>query len=167
MDIYILRHGEAQPRSGDLPEADRKLTPKGRRDVERVARLARAAKVQPDLVLSSPYSRAKETAQVAIEAFERKPPLVETPALVPDGSSKQVWKEIKSHSNSRQLLLVGHEPQLSDLAGYLLASPALRLDLKKGALVSIRMDRLGAEPQGELKWILTPGLIRPAKKLRL
>jgi len=164
MDIYILRHGEAQPRSEDLPEADRKLTPKGRRDVERIARLAREAKVQPDLVLSSPYTRARETAQIALRAFEPKPPIVETPALLPSGAPKHVWKEIKSHSVSQQLLVVGHEPQLSGLIAYLLASPALRLDLKKGALVRLRMDTLGAEPNGELKWILAPGLVRPALK---
>jgi phosphohistidine phosphatase len=164
MDIYILRHGEAQPRSEDLPEAERELTQKGRRDVERIARLAWAAKVQPDLVLSSPYARAKQTAEIAIQAFESKPDLVETPVLVPSGSPKQVWREIKSHSKSRQLLLVGHEPQLSDLVAYLLVSPALRLDLKKGALVRIRVDQLGVEPHGELKWVLTPGLVRPVRK---
>lgn len=167
MDIYILRHGEAQARSEDLPEAERKLTPQGRRDVKRVVRLARAAKIQPDLVLSSPYARAKQTAQIAIQAFEPKPPLLETPVLLPNSSPQQVWKEIKSHSDSRQLLLVGHEPQLSDLVAYLLASPALRLDLKKGALVRISTDRLGVEPHGELKWVLTPALIRPEKKRRL
>ena len=163
MDIYILRHGEAQPRSKDVAEADRKLTPQGRDDVERVSRLARAANVQPDLVLSSPYARARQTADVAMRGFAKpRPPLVETPALLPDSSPKQVWKEIKSHSGSCELLLVGHEPQFSELVAYLLASPALRLDLKKGALVRIRMDRLGEEPHGELKWILTPGLIRSA-----
>ena len=167
MDIYILRHGEAQLRREDLPEADRKLTPKGRRDVERIARLARAAKVQPDLVLSSPYVRARETAQIAVRAFEPKPPLVETPALLPNGTPKQVWKEIKLHSDSQQLLLVGHEPQLSELVAYLLASPALRLDFKKGALVRIRMDQLGVEPHGELRWVLTPGLIRRVEKVSL
>jgi phosphohistidine phosphatase len=167
MDIYILRHGEAQPRSEDLPEADRKLTPKGKLDVERVARLAWAAKIQPDLVLSSPYARAKETAQIAIRVFQSKPPLLETPALLPNSSPKQVWKEVKSHPDAQQLMLVGHEPQLSDLVAYFLASPELLLDLKKGALLRIRMDGLGVEPHGELKWLLTPGLIRPAKKLRV
>ena len=167
MDIYILRHGEAQPRSKDVAEADRKLTPQGRDDVERVSRLARAAKVQPDLVLSSPYARARQTAEVAIQAFERlKSPLQETPALLPGGSPKQVWKEIKSHAGSRQLLLVGHEPQFSELVAYLLASPTLRLDLKKGALVRIRMDQLAGEPHGELKWVLTPGLAKSATKRR-
>src|ERR1051326_3095816 len=164
MEIYILRHGEAQPRSEGVPEADRKLTPKGRRDVEGVAQLARAAKVQPDVVLSSPYSRAKETAEIAIRAFDAKPNLAETTALLPESSLKQVWKEIKSRSKSGQLLLVGHEPQLSALVAYLLGAPELRVDLKKGGLVRIQMDRLAAEPHGELKWILTPGLARPAKK---
>ena len=158
IDIYVLRHGDAQPRAEGLPEADRKLTPKGRRDVDRVMRHARAAKVKIDLALTSPYRRAIETAEIAVKVLDPKPRLVETSALLPESRPEQVWKEVRSHSDAKGLLLAGHEPQLSQLIGYLLGTPALRLDLKKGALVRIRMERAGAVPHGELKWLLTPRL---------
>ncbi len=160
MDIYVLRHGEAEPRGKNIAEADRKLTPKGRRDVDRVARLARRAKVAPDIILTSPYARALETANIAAAAFDPVPPLSETKALLPNVRPEQVWKEVRSHAASRQLVLVGHEPQLSRLAAYLLAVPNLKFDLKKGALVRISMDKLEAQPHGELKWVLTPALAR-------
>ncbi len=160
MDIYVLRHGEAQPRGKDIAEADRKLTPKGRRDIDRVTRLASRAKVAPDMILTSPYARALETAKIAAAAFDQPPPLQETQALLPDVAPPRVWKEVRSHAASQQLFLVGHEPQLSRLVAYLLAVPDLKFDLKKGALVRIAMDKLGAQPHGELKWVLTPGLVR-------
>lgn len=160
MDIYILRHGEAEPGSRDVAEADRKLTPKGRRDVKAVSLAARAAKVEPDIILTSPYARALETAEIVRHTYPSKPRLQKTEALLPYRTAKQVWKEIRLHSRFRRLLLAGHEPQLSSLVAYLLAAPELRLDLKKGALVYIRMDRAQAEPRGELMWIITPRLAR-------
>lgn len=167
MEIYILRHGEAQPRDEGVPEPDRKLTPKGKRDVDRVARLALAAKVNPGLVLSSPYRRASETAQIAAKVLGIKRQIVESSALLPQAHPKQVWKEVRSQSSAKELLLVGHEPQLSGLIAYFLAAPDLRIDLKKSALVSIRIDQLGPEPHGELKWVLTPGLVRACRSLYL
>src|SRR5258708_38558354 len=70
MEIYILRHGDAEPRSAEVEEADRKLTSKGRRDVERVMHAAAGAKVRPDLALTSPYQRALETAHDALRGFD-------------------------------------------------------------------------------------------------
>jgi phosphohistidine phosphatase len=160
MEIYILRHGDAEPRSVEVEEADRKLTPKGRRDVEHVMCAAYAAKACPELVLSSPYRRALETAQIAIRELDPQPPLAQTQALVPEGRLELLWKELRSHSAANEILLVGHEPQLSQLVAYLLAVPGLRFDMKKGALVRISMDRLGVQPSGELKWVLTPSLVR-------
>jgi len=162
MEIYVLRHGDAEPRSDEGEDSERKLTPKGRRDVEHVMRAAYAAKSRPELVLTSPYKRALETAQIAVRELDPQPPLVQTSALVPEGRLESVWKELRSHSPVSEILLVGHEPQLSQLVAYLLAAPALRFDMKKGALARISMDRLGPQPSGELKWAIAPSLVRPA-----
>jgi phosphohistidine phosphatase len=161
MEIYILRHGDAEPQSPEGEDSERRLTPKGRRDVEHVMRAAYAAKAHPELVLTSPYRRALETAQIAVrELDDPKPSLAQTQALVPGGRLEALWKELRSHSAANEILLVGHEPQLSQLVAYLLAVPGLRFDMKKGALVRISMDKLGAQPAGELKWVLTPSLVR-------
>lgn len=158
MEIYILRHGAAQPRSGHIPEAKRKLTPKGKRDVKRVARRAHAAGVAPDVVLTSPYVRAMATAKTAMKLFKSTPELVEAESLLPGRAPQEVWKEIRSHAPAAQVLVVGHEPQLGALAAYLLRAPNLHVDLKKGAMVAVRMDRVAREPRGELMWMLIPGL---------
>ena len=164
MEIYIVRHGDAEPRVSGLAEADRKLTPKGKRDTERMARLAAAMNVRPDITLTSPYRRAKETAAIVLNSL-KSDKLVETSTLLPEEKPEQVWKEIRSHAKAREILVVGHEPQLSAFVAYLLDSPDLTLDFKKSALVRIQIDKLGAAPEGEWKWIVTPGLIRSYKKL--
>ena len=111
MEIYVLRHGDAEPRSAEVEEEDRKLTPKGRRDVEHVMRAAYASKARPELVLSSPYRRALETAQIAIrELDDPKPPLVQTEALLPEGRPEAVWKELRSHASVNEILLAGQMP---------------------------------------------------------
>ena len=160
MEIYILRHGDAEPRSAEVEEADRKLTAKGRHDVENVMRAAAACKVAPEIVLTSPYRRAIETAQLAMRELESKPKLIQTDVLLPEGRVEQVWKELRGHAATQEILLAGHEPQFSQLVAYLLAAPSLHFDFKKGALVRITMDRVSGYPHGELKWIVTPSFFR-------
>lgn len=162
IDIYVLRHGAAQPRAPGLAEADRKLTKQGRHEVARVMRRARESEVKIELVLTSPYRRAAQTASIAIERFRPTPRVEETPALLPEANPERVWQEIRAHTDTRAFMVVGHEPQLSRLVAYLLGTPALRMDLKKGALVRIRLESTAAAPHGELKWLLTPRLAHEA-----
>jgi phosphohistidine phosphatase len=164
MEIYILRHGEAEPRGKKIAEADRKLTARGEQDVQRVMKLAAKAKVDAQLVLTSPYIRAVDTGRIAAAELDSQPRLEQTEALLPDVLPDQVWKDLRSRSKVKEILLAGHEPQLSQLIAYLLGVPALKIDLKKGALVRISMDSLAVQPHGELKWVLTPGLANARRK---
>jgi len=117
---------------------------------------ARAADVVPSLILSSPYRRAMETADVAVEVLGYQGKVVKTRALVPEASPFDTWEEIRKRPDESAILLASHEPLMSTLAAFLLASPALSVDMKKAALVRIDCDRLGPEPKGVLKWMLTP-----------
>src|SRR5258708_25708177 len=83
MEIYILRHGDAEPRSAEVEEADRKLTSKGRRDVERVMRAAAAAQLRPDLALTPPYPRPLQPAHIALRHLDPKPHPPHPAALPP------------------------------------------------------------------------------------
>lgn len=165
MDIYILRHGEAEPRGEDVRESRRELTARGRRDVERVMRLAKALKVKPEAVLSSPYDRAVQTAAIAVDALKSKAAVTQTKALLPGSNPVVIWKEIlSSYKDMACLLLAGHEPHTSRLLAYLLAAPELNLDFKKGSLVHISIDVDMAKPSGRLKWILTPAVARATSR---
>jgi phosphohistidine phosphatase len=158
MEVYILRHGIAEKVGPDGSDAKRALTSKGRQKLRQVLRLAHAAAVHPSLILTSPLLRAVQTAEVAAEIFAYHHELVQTPALLPTASPQNVWKELRSRKNERALLLVGHEPSLSQIVGYLLGTPDLRLELKKAGLVRLDLEKFGPAPSGILKWVLAPKL---------
>src|ERR1039458_985249 len=119
---------------------------------------ARTADLDPSLILSSPYRRAVETAAVAAEVLAYKGETVRTRVLVPEASPYDVWEEIRDRKTERAILLSSHEPLMSSLAAFLLDSPALRVEMKKAALVRIDCDRFGPKAAGVLKWMLTPGV---------
>jgi len=158
MQIYILRHGEAEPREEPRADAGRALTRKGKSDVRRVLNVAQGAGLAPDCILSSPLVRARQTAAIAIKFFGTEA-AAETKSLLPAARPLVVWKELGGLRNVEQVLLVGHEPHLSHLIQFLLEAP-LVMDLKKGALVRIDSDSLLGSPRGVLKWMLTPRLVR-------
>jgi phosphohistidine phosphatase len=158
MEIYLLRHGIAEDRSPTGADADRRLTEEGRQKLRRVLDRARAAKVQPTLILTSPLVRAVQTAELAAEVLDVSGSLVKTAALVPEASPQEVWREIRGHRNQESILLAGHEPLFSAATAYLLGAPSLQIEFKKGALVRIDMERLAGEPQGVLQWLLPPKL---------
>ncbi len=153
MQIYLLRHGIAEDTT---PDSERALTAEGKEKLKRVLTRARAADVEPSLILSSPYRRAVETADVAIDVLGYQGKVVKTRALLPEASPFDTWVEIRTRSDESAVLLASHEPLMSSLAAFLLSSPALVVDMKKAALVRIDCDRMGPEPKGVLKWMLTP-----------
>lgn len=157
MTVYLLRHGIAENNSSTGRDEDRELTGVGREKLN--ALLERAAKsgVKPETILTSPYRRAVQTAKLAAKAVDGPEP-VETEVLVPHGSPRGVWNEIRAYQDVKELLLAGHEPLFSQTLSYLLDSPSLKVDFKKGALVAIEFESLRGEPRGTLRWMLTPRL---------
>jgi phosphohistidine phosphatase len=158
MEIYILRHGMAEEAHGGMRDADRALTPEGAKKLQHVLRRARAIDVQPPVILTSPYRRARETAQVAAEALRNGSSLLETPALTPDSSPEAVWDEIRVHKSDAQIMIVGHEPLLSSVYAYLLNAASVQIVVKKGSLGRIDVDRFSGHPRGVLRWLIHPKL---------
>jgi phosphohistidine phosphatase len=158
MEIYILRHGIAEDAPAGQPDSERSLTPDGRKKLRSVLRVVASAGVAPSLILSSPYKRALQTAQLAAEVLEYQGELLRTKALEPNSAPKGVWDEIRVHKDEARILLVGHEPLFGRLTAYLLGSPNLQVDFKKGAMACIELDRFPAEPHGALRWMLTSKL---------
>ena len=158
MQVYILRHGIAENGRPGGNDADRALTNEGRKKLREVLRLAEKADVVPSLILTSPYVRAVQTAEVVIEVLGYANDLLRTEALIPSSDPEDVWDEIRVHQGVMQLMLVGHEPMLSRLVAFLLNANALMVDVKKGALVRIDIDGFGSQPRGVLKWMIVPKL---------
>lgn len=158
MQIYMLRHGLAEDVKPPGRDSDRALTAEGKKKLREVLRHARAAGVKPDLMLTSPYKRAIETAEVAASALGYSEAILRTKVLQPASDPPDVWEEIRVHKDAKELMLVGHEPLFGMVAAFLLGTPLLSIDFKKGALVRIDVNTMGAHPRGVLKWMLTPKL---------
>lgn len=155
MQVHLLRHGTAEEIPAGGSDSERKLTPEGREEVRRAIECACPA-MAPTLILSSPYARAVETAEIAAKVVGYAGNIVRTEALVPSASPHLVWQEIRGRPDESQILLAGHEPLLSQLTAYLLNCPALHVDMRKATLVRIDIDRLAGKPCGLLKWVLPP-----------
>ncbi|HEY2844474.1 MAG TPA: phosphohistidine phosphatase SixA [Bryobacteraceae bacterium] len=158
MEIYILRHGEAEMREEGKADRDRKLTAAGKKDLKSVLKMARKMGVAPQIILTSPLRRAQETAAIASEVLHSKH-VVETKTLLPGASPDQVWKEIGALPKVESVLIAGHNPHLGSLIGLLL-EVALMVDLKKGALMRITTQSRLGPPRGVLKWLITPRLAK-------
>ncbi len=158
MQIYLLRHGIAERTAASGNDADRALTGDGRKKLRAVLRLARAAGLTPSLILTSPYRRAVETAELAAEVLGCQGKVEHAAALAPAHRASDVWDEIRAHGDEESLLVSGHEPLCSETAAYLLAAGELAVDFKKGAIMAIEVEPLGARPKGVLKWMITPKL---------
>ena len=158
MEIYLLRHAIAEDPVPGRPDSDRALTAEGRDKLRRVLKRARQAEVSPTLILSSPYRRALETAEIAVQALAYAGRPVHSRSLVPEASPHDLWDEIRLHRTETAILLASHEPLMSATAAFLLGCPALQVDMKKAALVRIDCDRFSGDPRGVLKWMLTPAV---------
>lgn len=158
MEIYLLRHGIAEAPAGGPSDAGRALTAEGREKLKRVLNRARAAGVEPALILASPLVRAVQTAGMAAEILGYRGRIVHTDALLSEAAPEALWEELRNRREENAVLAAGHEPHLSTCGAYLLGVPELNIDMKKGALVRIDVARLSAVPRGVLKWMLTPAV---------
>jgi phosphohistidine phosphatase len=158
MELFLLRHGIAEDGAPGLPDAERELTADGRKKLDSVLKVAAGAGVAPEVILSSPYKRALQTAEMAAQRFGFKGDILPSDALVPDSHPEAVWAELREYRVAGQVLLAGHEPLFSATTAYLLNTPELRFEFKKGAIVRVSLLSFGARPHGVLHWILTPKL---------
>ncbi len=161
MQVYLLRHGIAEDGRDGMDDESRALTPEGRKKLRQVLQTAVKANVELSLIVTSPLKRAIQTAEIVKSVLGYKHGLRQSNALIPSSTPEQAWKELRSHRDEPSILLVGHNPLFSDLARYLLNSPQLQIEFKKGAMMRIDVERMLAQPAGVLRWYITAKLTVP------
>jgi phosphohistidine phosphatase len=155
LELYLLRHahaGNASQWTGD--DSLRPLSAKGRRQAEKLGRHLADLRFEPDSILSSPKLRALETAQIVADSLGVG---VITDERLASGVDLDVLGAIVSGDGGRQIMLVGHDPDLSDICGELVGVPYLAL--KKGALARVDVSVPLARGAGTLRWLLPPDAI--------
>ena len=160
LELYLIRHGIAAERGDDYPDdSKRPLTSTGISRLRKEAKALDALGIGFDQILSSPLVRAKQTAEVLAESLKSKPPVAFVDALAPAGTPAAVIQEIAKHARKARVALVGHEPDMGELAARLIGS-RLALEFKKGAICRIDFEVLPPKGLGHLRWFVTPKMLR-------
>ena len=160
MEIYILRHGIAVERGtpGYKKDSDRPLTKEGEVKMRQIAEAMLGMELKFDLILSSPYVRAEQTAQIVANELDEE--VTFTDLLVPDGNALELIAEINDEKPQR-VLLVGHEPDLSRLISVLVTGGSdAAIELKKGGLCKLTSEKVTFGQCATLNWLLTPKQLR-------
>ena len=166
MQLYIVRHGIAIEREDPKcpPDPDRYLTEEGIEKTEQVAKGIAALGATADLLMSSPYVRAMQTAEIFADALDYPKAKIRRTDLLLSGSEALVfYRELAKDKQSSTVFCFGHAPQLDDLiaAGIGLKHPVT--SLKKAGVALLELKRV-SPPSGELVWLATPKLLRRAGK---
>ena len=153
VELYLLRHADAgDPEEFRGDDAQRPLSNKGRRQASTMGRFLNQRGFKPDAILSSPKIRARQTAELVAAALDTK---VQLDARLVGMHDLARLAEIVDGAG-RKLLLVGHDPEFSELAADL--TGAAHLPLKKGGLARIDASLPLSAGGGTLRWLLTPDL---------
>lgn len=160
--IYLMRHGIAGPPPAGMGDPDRRLTPDGERKMHGIAIGLKRLGIVPDAVLSSPLRRAEETAALVAAVLAPDVAVEIHLRLAPGHAPADVISGLHRYRAAQHLLLVGHQPDLGQLASHLLtgSSGLLGLDFKKGGTAAIEVTSLPPRSAGALLWFLTPKQLR-------
>jgi phosphohistidine phosphatase len=160
LELYLVRHGVAAERGDDYPDdSKRPLTANGIAKMRKEARALDALGVSFDLILTSPLVRTRQTADALAQGMASPPPIQTTDALTPAGTSAAVIKELAAHMRLARIALVGHEPNIGELAARLIGARA-PLPFKKGAICRIDFEVFPPKGTGALIWFATPKMLR-------
>jgi phosphohistidine phosphatase len=146
-----------------MPDDDRPLTEEGIIKMRQAAAGLRSLEYIPELILSSPLPRARQTAEILLDAFGQKRVRLEiVKALAPSGNRMELYQTIASYEKKlNSVMLVGHQPSLGEIAGEIAwGSPEHYLELKKGGACAIELEHAGIPPSGSLISLLTPAILR-------
>ena len=160
LELYLVRHGVAAERGPEFPDdSKRPLTARGMSALKREAKALDALDVTFDLIISSPLVRTKQTADILAESLKGKPSVTTSDALAPAGTPAGVIHELGRHHRKARIALVGHEPNVGELAARLIGARS-PIAFKKGAICRIDFDVLPPKGLGQLRWFLPPRVLR-------
>ena len=160
MNLFLLRHAIAVPHGypGIDRDGDRPLTPKGEKKMRQIAEGLVALGVTLDLILSSPLVRARQTAEILAKVYNEEEKLKYSDHLAVGGDPRMLINDVNQRFGAvDNVVLVGHEPSLSELVSVLLSGdPGLPFTMKKGGVCKLAVDKLIYGRCATFEWLLTP-----------
>ena len=155
---YLMRHAEPTP--GHPMDATRELTANGQRQAVEMASFLKGHIGRVDVVISSPFTRAMQTAEVMADALGAH--VVSTTLLEPDQEPEQMWPNIERIAQaSSHVLLVGHDPSINKLLAWLIAGGNVRFEHGAIAHVTVAAKDQDTHPRVEAKlhWLVNVPIV--------
>ena len=165
MELLVIRHGVAEEREDfaatGKDDSLRPLTKEGRWKMERGAKALRHALPSLDVIATSPFTRAVQTAKIVAAAYDDVG-VEQVDALTPESRPQEFLAWLRKRDAGDRVAAVGHEPHLGTLVYWLLSgeSVAGRIAMKKGGACLLELDPRSRAPKATLLWSLTPSIMR-------
>jgi phosphohistidine phosphatase len=157
MDLFILRHGEAGKKLATGRDFERSLTVAGQKEVAHIAKSLKDLGIKFDFILTSPLKRAHQTAAIVSKIFKNEKKMEDWNELKPEGNRPELYRKLTQFKQQSSVLIVGHEPYLSDMISEIIFDgKGKHVVLKKAGLAKIGITSASPKLHGELKWLLTP-----------
>jgi len=163
MDIYLLRHASAGQYNPGTNDDKRPIDKTGEQQSHDMGRALASLDLGLDVIISSPLTRAMQTAAIVAEELGHKDKLITDGALRPEASYKEFEELLTRYGKRNAIMLVGHNPSMTEFLVHILAGAdaAAFIDFKKGAIAKVEKE--GSQP-AVLKWCLTPKVVRAIQK---
>jgi phosphohistidine phosphatase len=158
VNLYLIRHADAAPlgEGGITQDEDRPLTEKGFAQAEKLANGLQQRDVRLSLVVTSPLLRARQTAERLSERWSLPAPDLRTcQELAPGGKRRKLARFLESLMID-DLAIVGHQPDLSEFAAWLVGSKKAQIDLAKAGSAYLACVTPLRRGSGTLIWLVTP-----------
>jgi phosphohistidine phosphatase len=163
-ELYLVRHAIAADRGSEWPDdTKRPLTEEGISRFKDAVKGLRRLDVEIDEIFTSPLVRARQTAELLAAGLEGKSPVKVLDALAPGHTSTSVMTNLARVAKRRRIALVGHEPELGELAAHLIGA-GRALTFKKGGICRIDLGSLTSKRAASLVWLLPPAVLRHVKR---
>lgn len=181
MNLYLLRHGDAGKRILSGASIDASLTETAKKEIATIARGMKALNLGVSAILSSPLKRSVQTARILGRVLEMDDKILVCTELAPEGSRLQLSKRLHQYPLDSSIVIVGHEPYLSNMLYEIVfhektihvqkrssnimgkvsgTRTSGGVTLKKAGLAKVRLESLMPKMQGELRWLLTPKILK-------
>jgi phosphohistidine phosphatase len=159
VNLIFVRHALAQDRKAfakkGLPDSRRPLVRQGEKDMGKIARVLKSLTGPVDLILTSPYLRTQQTAKIIAKRYPHTKYVVDK-AFAADSDAKTAIASIKKYSKLNKVVIVGHEPNLSQLLSlYLTTKSPASFYMSKGGFAIIQFSHRVAPRRGQLKCFLS------------
>ncbi len=166
MQLYIVRHGIAIDRDDPKSplEAERYLTEEGIEKTTLVAKSIAALGISTDLLVSSPYVRAMQTAEIFASALDyAQQKIGKSEALLPGAEPGAFFRELARQKEASTVFCFGHAPHVDALVAAAIGVKHHITEMKKAGVALVELKRV-SPPSGQLVWLVTPKLVRKSAK---